>query len=74
MTAPQIGPAFARVLAALDGRTVVGAGIRRAVSCPGPGHWRGDVHPSLTIEAADGKGCCTATPGATWMTCWALSG
>jgi hypothetical protein len=49
-----IGPAFARVIAALDGRTVVGSGIKRMASCPGRGHWRGDVHPSLSITAAEG--------------------
>jgi hypothetical protein len=50
-----IGPAFARVLAALDGRTVVGSGTKRMASCPGPGHWRGDIHPSLSVEAKPGK-------------------
>jgi hypothetical protein len=49
------GAAFARVLGALDGRTVVGSGPKRMASCPGPGHWRGDVHPSLAIEAVPGR-------------------
>ena len=49
------GPAFARVLSALDGRTVTGSGAKRQASCPGQGHWRGDIHPSLSVTAAEGK-------------------
>jgi hypothetical protein len=52
-----MGAAFDRVIAALDkaGRRprVYGSG-KATAHCPGPGHWNGDRHPSLTIAPGDG--------------------
>jgi hypothetical protein len=46
-----MGPAFNRVIAAL-GKAGRGARVYSGgatAHCPGPGHWRGDVHPSLRV-------------------------
>ena len=52
-----MGPAFDRVITALEaaGREprVYGSG-KATAHCPGPGHWNGDRHPSLTIAPGDG--------------------
>ena len=50
-----MGVAFDRVINRLSDRRIVGTGSARMASCPGPGHWRGDVHPSLKISDGDGK-------------------
>jgi hypothetical protein len=46
------------VVKALDAagcRPRVYASGKATAHCPGPGHWRGDEHPSLTITPADGR-------------------
>jgi hypothetical protein len=52
-----MGAAFDRVITALDkaGRQprVYGSG-KATAHCPGPGHYRDDRHPSLTITPGDG--------------------
>jgi len=48
-----MGAAFDRVLAALEahGRNpLIYASGKLIARCPGPGHWRGDVHPSFVIS------------------------
>jgi hypothetical protein len=60
-----MGPAFDRVISALTaaGRQprVYGSG-KATAHCPGPGHYRGDQHPSLVITPGDGCAliCCHA--------------
>jgi hypothetical protein len=47
-----MGAAFDRVLAALDAHGIEvhrHGGKQATVHCPGPAHWRGDVHPSLVV-------------------------
>ena len=52
-----MGAAFDRLLARLEihAKPVVGTGTKRMASCPGPGHWRGDVHPSQSVSDGGGK-------------------
>ena len=54
---PVMGAAFDRLLARLEihAKPVVGTGTKRMASCPGPGHWRGDVHPSQSVSDGGGK-------------------
>lgn len=52
-----MGAAFDRVIAALAraGRQPRVYGSKATAHCPGPGHWRGDVVPSLVITDAGDK-------------------
>lgn len=53
-----MGAAFDRVvkrLEAADCRPRVYGSGKAIAHCPGPGHWRGDQHPSLAITPADGS-------------------
>jgi hypothetical protein len=51
------GAAFERVRSALTtcSRDLRQVGDKLVVSCPGPGHWRGDRHPSMTVTNGDGR-------------------
>jgi hypothetical protein len=52
-----MGAAFERLRAALAtcSRDMRVVGGKLVVSCPGPGHWRGDQVPSMVVSNGDGK-------------------